>query len=726
MTAKGSGVSKSKKAKTKKPSARKAPTPASLAPKLLTAARTGKIDEIHKLLAKGAEPDRRATGKPTALIAAVTAGQLEAVRGLLQAGADPSFKHGGQRGTTALLEAIRNRQFPIALELLTAGADIHFDPTGKGLGITREAVATCNELHERQKHGSVTPELKSQCLEVLKRLVELGGQTNYESLAVAAHWGNTEVIQLFLEIGVDLNDFGDDPSILSRAVERYREELAIELLQHGADPRLHCKGTYPPILEAAARGLAAFIEAAAESEDYLNFQGRQKLEERRGEGPKLLGRNLDLVIEAREATPLLIAVHKGQTEVVRVLLQAGADLELPDANGFSPLAWAIKLESPTISDLLRKAGAKEPEHLHGSSDFTLITGAQTGDVSLVDHALQRGANVNHLHQDHRVAATALQRAVEIGHLEIATKLLAAGADPDIGGLDEDLNANSTPLIQAARRGYLEIVKLLLEHGADPNIEQKTALQWGFGEKEDCAPNTAVRHAAAAGHTEIVQLLLEAGATSADRDFARGALIGNAFGSGNKSTMKTIAAKQAIVSNPQEDADALIGAVNTGEPEAVQILLDRGVDPSLPGWGGRTALGAAVGNEDLDMVKLLLGSGAKPVAGRKNKETELMSAADTGNLDIIKLLIDAGAQVNDKGVDERTAIFDAITRGHPEVVELLLKNGASVTIENDEEQTPLGYLQDVLLTNWVERPEDEDLPEVQAFRRCEELLIEAEA
>ena len=67
----------------------------------------------------------------------------------------------------------------------------------------------------------------------------------------------------------------------------------------------------------------------------------------------------------RNCTPLHFSVNKGDVELVRFLVDKGADMTARDADGDSPLHWAALYGKPEIADLLvsrAAAGEFEPRH----------------------------------------------------------------------------------------------------------------------------------------------------------------------------------------------------------------------------------------------------------------------------------------------------------------------------------------------------------------------------
>ena len=58
-----------------------------------------------------------------------------------------------------------------------------------------------------------------------------------------------------------------------------------------------------------------------------------------------------------------LAAYDGQKETAELLITAGADVNAKDANGRTPLDWAIAFEHSETADLLRKHGGKTGEEL---------------------------------------------------------------------------------------------------------------------------------------------------------------------------------------------------------------------------------------------------------------------------------------------------------------------------------------------------------------------------
>jgi ankyrin repeat protein len=183
-------------------------------------------------------------------------------------------------------------------------------------------------------------------------------------------------------------------------------------------------------------------------------------------------------------TALIWASIKNRTEVVDLLLKAGADANLQNRDGWTALIAALFENHTEVVRLLLEAGANA--NLQDKDGLTALMDASSkGHTEVVELLLNAGADVNLQDQ---VGGTALIWAAFLDHTKVVELLLEAHADANLQNRD-----GWTALIWAAYYGYTKGVELLLKAGADVNIHDK------FGK-------TALMHALDKGRTEVVELL----------------------------------------------------------------------------------------------------------------------------------------------------------------------------------------------------------------------------
>jgi len=249
------------------------------------------------------------------------------------------------------------------------------------------------------------------------------------------------------------------------------------------------------------------------------------------------------------ATALMWGV--GNPRVVELLLDHGA---IPDAKPDSGhTALIIAAGSDGTSDVARLLiGRGADVNATALSSFTPLHSAIfSGDPELVELLLQKGADAA---AKNRIGWTALHGAALMGNARMVHALLDHGAD----GNASDANGY-TPPIWASSAGSSEVVELLLSKGADPNARDKFR------------GGSPLIYAASTGNPELAKLLLAAGADATARDDDGNTAYGWALRQGDAATRKLLgkgmrpSARRAETESAEVQSKSVASAISRSIP-----------------------------------------------------------------------------------------------------------------------------------------------------------------
>ena len=399
------------------------------------------------------------------------------------------------------------------------------------------------------------------------------------------------------------------------------------------------------------------------------------------------------------STALAWAAHWDDLKTADLLIRVGANVNAINDYGVSPLWEACNNGSAAMVERLAAAGANLNATLLRTGETALLRCARTGNADAVKSLLDHGADVNA--KEKQKGQTALMWALEERHPDIARELIEHGAD-----LHTRTKGGFTPLLFAARRGDVASTGLMLEKGADVNETTPGGLN-------------PLLMAIDCNHESLAIFLLEKGANpnAADTDGLTAL---------HYSLRKGISILRAGVS----DSPARDYLFRPNMPELVKALLGHGADPnariaidlprygvnSLPqlGLAGATPFLLAAASGDVAIMRALLAKGADPKLATNDNVTPLMVAAGVGRrerrtkeeekqaLEAVKLLVDLGADVNaaTKAVpptstlhqvshnEGLTALHGAAFTGEDDIVQLLVEKGAKLDAMDRFGETPL--------------------------------------
>jgi len=416
------------------------------------------------------------------VFAAARAGDVAAVRRAFEQGFDPGLTDTDGRTVHQIAKAEGHQ----AIELLAR----EFQERDTHPPSEQEAITAILDAAE---HGRV--EELGRLLDARPDLIDArGGNFQKQTALHKAAWRNQQAcVALLLERGanVRIRDFGDNAYALHFAAEAADFEIVRLLVEAGSDTVGEGDDHHLGVLGWAT----CFRQARADVADYLLRHGARlnlwsaitlgRADDVRG----FIARERALLAarmsrNEHHRTPLHHAAAKNRPEMVRLLIELGADVNAADSTGATPLATASQENGdPGMIAMLLAAGAR--------LDFISAVNLRRYDLA---EAMLR-------EEPSRIGAQgrdtiALHLAVSKRNVEALRWLIEHGAEVNAKRVIWD--CNHTALHMTAENGAVEIAKMLLDAGADPNI------------RDDKYDATVLGWADFCGQGEVAQLVRERG------------------------------------------------------------------------------------------------------------------------------------------------------------------------------------------------------------------------
>lgn len=492
------------------------------------------------------------------------------------------------------------------------------------------------------------------CFAILVGIMLLHGcGASMSKLTKAAHHGDLVATEAALKDGAKVDELdGFGQSALYNAVESKNIEIARSLLTHGANPNL-CT---------------------------------------------VLGQ-----------CPIVTAARHGDVALVRLLVEAGADVNQAENDGDRAMHVAILSgkpsgsSAPTATSRVQHMIAMLKQHGTNSAQYKAALRALSAptvnpaktDNDIVVYLLEQRADVN---VANRAGEYPIMLAVNLGNKDVVNLLLEAGAKVSHPELER--MGKPSLVTAAASKGAWELVDRFLREGGQVSDALEGAILSGNIEKTEhylsrgASPSLKMmRVAVSTKNKAMVNMLLENGYSSP-------ATTIKVLDKGYKSSLVT----EAIVTDDPElvkmvlltGADSNEGGLSNSlckarSLEVLNLLIAAGADVNMPcqDYQGRQTTPlhyASITESGYEETKALLVAGANPNAREHDESTPLHGYADRPR--IMSLLIAMGGNVNARESDGDTPLHQVAYKNHDETAQVLIAAGANVNAMDSDGFTPL--------------------------------------
>ena len=331
-------------------------------------------------------------------------------------------------------------------------------------------------------------------------------------------------------------------------------------------------------------------------------------------------------------SPVADAAMRADLDKVRILLKAGADVNVAQGDGMTALHWSAENRSAEMAAMLIYAGANVEAVTRIGGYTPLHLASRSGSAAIVQELLEAGANPTVASS--AGGATPLHFAASASSRGSVISLLDHGAEIDA----RESAWEQTPLMFAASLGRTEIVELLLSRGADVSVTTSAVYLPALQDEDRAArqrrdkvldgfraQNVSGSESWRPSPTEV-QAAMESSRIDPEESANPEEEGEDAY---NEQVGVPGGNSYADLVGTMGGTTALIHAVREGHLETVGVLLDHGADINQPSAGDQTTpLLSAIINGYFDLALELLKHGADPRLASTAGTTPLFSVINT--------------------------------------------------------------------------------------------------
>jgi ankyrin repeat protein len=367
----------------------------------------------------------------------------------------------------------------------------------------------------------------------------------------------------------------------------------------------------------------------------------------------------------------------GKSQAVLKLIEWGANIDLKDSSGLTPLIYAYDNGHIELAKKLIEIGADFNLEINGNRFITKA--CWRDDVEMVKFLVER-KNVNPL-QTNGLGVIPWHNAAALGSIKVLEflKSYMEGKIDFLGINPKELGYSA--LHYACLYGKSEAVLKLIEWGA--NVDLKDASGW-----------TALDWAIDNGYIDIVQILITNNADVNSKDPNNMHSLDWACIKGHKEIAELLISNGAEINLVStKGLTPLIYAYDNGHIELAKKLIEIGADFNFEINGNRF-ITKACWRDDVEMVKFLVEQkNVNPLQTNALGVIPWHNAAALGSIKVLEFLKSyMEGKIDSLGINPKelgySALHYACLYGKGEAVLKLIEWGADINLENGDGQTPL--------------------------------------
>lgn len=404
--------------------------------------------------------------------------------------------------------------------------------------------------------------------------------------------------------------------------------------------------------------------------------------------------------------------HGADIEIISLLLEYGADINVKDADGYSPLMIAVNQRNVELIKFLLQHGANINELTKDGKNVLFYAYANHASEEIIQILLDSDIDVNLKDKNDNLM---LIDAIKDNNIAFVNSLISKKADVNLTDIS-GRSALSYVLSELATTDEIRAKIIAAGKEFKENVPTFNKTLWNILLDQDDLANLTVVFAAMSdintpdinGVNPLYTALSHQKASDIALDFVKQAdakLLWTVVESKQLDLLKKVLEKHPPINEKNADGQTVLTYMikNNYGLEYIEAVESVSPDVNLTNKDGKDALELAVQNNNVELAKNLIEHGAdlnRVIDGKTylmifNEEQEDMS----------KLFIEKKADLNVTAAQNTTMLMIAVSKLNIPLFEELIKNNVDVNAKDSDGKTAILYLSEAL-KNYPDMAQDE--------------------